>query len=389
MNVLYIISAILLCLLILETGLMYREWMRLQKRYNQSPLTIRTFDGTDSPYHPSVIYFKEGWQGHKYYLAETPFCCAYPDKGENYRDRFECPSIHVSDDGIHWNETSPNPIDQLSEQEVTDRDYFSDPHLVYDGERMECWYRINHRHGDYEQHRHVCLLRKISTDGVHWSDREILADLTQPDHPLGKMLVSPAILFRDGTYRMWYVDDICPGQRHIAYSCASEPHSWNKATVCTLNGYDVNPWHIDVSFIDGVYRMVVFDRIDLSLWESTDGISFEYVKSLLLPSRTIGSFYYRDLYRSCMIGTEQGYRVYFSANDTFKTSIGILEGPAPEELEIVSIDEKPYCTFKQFFPKYTKLKTALAIGNTKRFLYLYGKRPIVEFLTRHNSSQRI
>ena len=156
-----------------------------------------------------------------------------------------------------------------------------------------------------------------------------------------------------------------------------------------MNGYDVNPWHIDVSFIDGIYRMIVFDRIDLSLWESTDGISFEYVKSLLLPSRTIGSFYYRDLYRSCMIGTEQGYRVYFSANDTFKTSIGILEGPAPEELGIVSIDEKPYCTFKQFFPKYTKLKTALAIGNTKRFLYLYGKRPIVEFLTRHNSSQRI
>lgn len=377
MIVLYTIAAISFCLLAIEAGIMYREWNRLNKRYNQSPLAIRTFDGTWSPYHPSVIYFEEGWQGYSYYLAETPFCCSYPDKGENYRDRFECPSIHVSDDGLHWKEICPNPIDQLSEQEVADRDYFSDPHLVFDEKQLECWYRINHRHGDYEQHRHVCLLRKTTTDGVHWNEREILADLTQTGHPLGNMLVSPAILFENGTYRIWYVDDICAGQRHIACSFATDPHEWSPATVCTLNGHDVNPWHIDVSFIDGVYRMLVFDRIDVSLWESLDGKSFDYVKSLLLPSKTIGSFYYRDLYRSCMIKTKAGYRVYFSANDTFKTSLGVMEGRIPENLEIVSIDSSPYCHFKQFFLKYRRLRISLTIGRIKRILYLYGKRPIV------------
>lgn len=377
MIVLYTIAAISFCLLAIEASIMYREWNRLNKRYNQSPLAIRTFDGTWSPYHPSVIYFEEGWQGYSYYLAETPFCCFYPDKGENYRDRFECPSIHVSDDGLHWKEICPNPIDQLSEQEVADRDYFSDPHLVFDEKQLECWYRINHRHGDYEQHRHVCLLRKTTTDGVHWNEREILADLTQTGHPLGNMLVSPAILFENGTYRIWYVDDICAGQRHIACSFATDPHEWSPATVCTLNGHDVNPWHIDVSFIDGVYRMLVFDRIDVSLWESLDGKSFDYVKSLLLPSKTIGSFYYRDLYRSCMIKTKAGYRVYFSANDTFKTSLGVMEGRIPENLEIVSIDSSPYCHFKQFFLKYRRLRISLTIGRIKRILYLYGKRPIV------------
>lgn len=387
MNISYIIAIASICLLVLAAWHVRREWKRLRAKYNQSPLAIRTFDGTWSPYHPSVIYFKDGWQGHKYYLAETPFCCAYPDKGENYRDRFECPSIHVSDDGLHWDEICPNPIDQLSGQEIAERDYFSDPHLVHDGKRLECWYRINHRHGDYDHHRHVCLLRKTSTDGIHWSDREILADLTQPGHPLGNMLVSPAIIFRHGTYHMWYVDDICQGQRHIAYSCTTDPHVWTEAETCLLNGYDINPWHIDVSFIDGIYRMIVFDRIDLSLWESRDGKSFEYVKSLLRPSKTIGSFYYQDLYRSCLVKTDIGYRVYFSANDTFKTSLGVLEGNLPEGLHIVSVDETPYCTFGQFFSKYTKLKISLAIGRTKRLLYMYGKRPIVELIKRHNQSR--
>lgn len=355
---------------------MLREWEQLRQFHNQSPLDIQTFDGTKSPYHPSVIYFKDGWNGHKYYMAETPFCCTYPSKGENYRDRFECPSIHVSDDGLHWKETSSNPIDQLSKQEVTDRDYFSDPHLIYNGNNLECWYRINHRHGDYEQHNHVCLCRKISNDGINWSDRELLADLTEQGHPLGKMLVSPAVIFQDGMYYMWYVDDICSGQRNVSFSYAYDPHNWAKATICTLNGHDINPWHIDVSLINGVYRMLIFDRIDISLWESSDGKSFKYVKSLLLPSKTIGSFHYYDLYRACMIKTPFSYRVYFSANDTFKTSIGVLEGQTPENMQILSIGDKPYCSFNQFFIRYNKLKIANSIGFAKRFLYIYVKRPI-------------
>ena len=40
-------------------------WIKLVP-YNQKPLKIRTFDKSDSPYHPSVLYIENGWNGYKY-----------------------------------------------------------------------------------------------------------------------------------------------------------------------------------------------------------------------------------------------------------------------------------------------------------------------------------
>jgi hypothetical protein len=90
-------------------------WKQLQ-RCNQQPLDIKTFDGSDSPYHPAVLYFKDGWNGYKYWMAETPFS----PKAQPYPDRFECPTIHVSNDGVNWAYIGEElkPIDDLTEQQV-------------------------------------------------------------------------------------------------------------------------------------------------------------------------------------------------------------------------------------------------------------------------------
>lgn len=59
-------------------GMIYAGWNRLNKgNFNQKPLAIHTFDDKESPYHPSVLFFEEGWQGHRYYMAETPFSYTY------------------------------------------------------------------------------------------------------------------------------------------------------------------------------------------------------------------------------------------------------------------------------------------------------------------------
>lgn len=97
--------------------------------YNQSPLTITTWDGRHSPYHPSVLYFKNSWNGWHYWMVETPFY----KKGKPYIDYWECPSIHVSNDGIHWTEPTNNPIVTLTAKECEQMDYYSDPHLVLTG----------------------------------------------------------------------------------------------------------------------------------------------------------------------------------------------------------------------------------------------------------------
>ena len=94
MVIILIILLLIMSVVIVKILLM---WKQLQS-CNQRPLDIKTFDGSDSPYHPAVLSFKDGWNGYKYWMAETPFS----PKAQPYPDRFECPTIHVSNDGINW-----------------------------------------------------------------------------------------------------------------------------------------------------------------------------------------------------------------------------------------------------------------------------------------------
>lgn len=366
-------------IIILYISIICTYWNRL-KRYNQKPLQVSTFDKKNSPYHPTVIFFPKKWKSYNFYMAETPFFCGYPQKGDMYRDRFECPSIHVSNDGIHWTETCQNPIDNLSDSEITNKDYFSDPHLVFTNNGLECWYRINHRYGDYEKEYNVLLLRKISKDGINWGEREIISDLTKSNNPLGNMIISPAIIYNQ-KYHMWYVDSISHSQRNIAYS-SWDTNKWETKKNCKLIGREINPWHIDVSYLDNTFWLVIFDRINLTLWKSSDGLNFSFIKELLAPSKRIGSFYSNDLYRACLVKIENKYRLYFSADDTLKTYIGVMEGLYPDKLKILSPDNQKHQNLLSFIFVFTQIMCKRSIVHTKRAIYLYIKKPIMNLINK-------
>lgn len=288
--------------------------------YNQGALKIKTFDRTNSPYHPSVLYFKNGWNGYKYWMAETPFS----PRSKPYRDRNECPSIHVSNDGVTWTEIIKNPIDDLTEKEIGELDYFSDPHLVLVDDRIECWYRFTHRRGITNNYQELQLVRKTSKDGVNWSEREILVNLaTNEGNSLGNMVVSPAILYQEGKYRMWYVNSESRTYRELSYSESYNGTEWTTHKKCILVGAKNVPWHIDVNFIDNKYYLVSYNFKDLTLWESDNGIIFNYINQIIEPS-VIGSFYSEGLYRASII-KDKNVKIYFSANDAFKTYIGLLQ----------------------------------------------------------------
>ncbi len=311
--------------------------------YNQAPLNITTFDGSNSPYHPSVRYYENGWNGYKYWMAETPF---YP-YCKPYRDRNECPCIHVSNDGQHWTEIFQNPLDDLDSAGEKDLDYFSDPHLVQNGDTLECWYRINKRHGDEKDRKEVYLLCKKTTDGIHWSERDTLFDLSKIRE---KEIVSPAILHPDSTYDMWYVDN-----EKLFYLQSTNPKNWENAQVCELKGFEVTPWHIDVVEADGYYWLLCYDiiRNRLTLWKGKDKKEFAFVKVFLDPSLAIGSFYQNALYRSCMLKqSDDLYRVYFSAFNEEMTFLGLMEGPSLENMLVVDIDNAQYSDFLQFLKYY-------------------------------------
>lgn len=300
--------------------------------YNQKPLEINTFDGSNSPYHPSVLYFENGWNGYKYWMAETPFS----PQSKPYEDRNECPSIHVSNDGINWTEIIKNPIDDLTEKEIEGLDYFSDPHLIFVDDHIECWYRFTHRNGIKEKYNNLQLVRKTSKDGINWSEREILVNLaTNEGDSLGNMVVSPAILYHNGKYRMWYVNSESRKYRELSYSESTDGKQWCKKQKCILEGTENMPWHIDVNYIDGKFYLLSYDFTDITVWESNNGKTFYYIKKLIEPSVT-GSFYSYRLYRACII--EDGkYSIYFSAHDSLKTYIGLIQGTNVNNLKIKDI----------------------------------------------------
>lgn len=67
-----LILFVLLIFVVFVLVCVLRAWYKLQK-YNQQPLGIKTFDGSDSSYHPAVLYFGKGWCGYKYWMSEIPF----------------------------------------------------------------------------------------------------------------------------------------------------------------------------------------------------------------------------------------------------------------------------------------------------------------------------
>lgn len=306
-------------------------------KYNKSALSITTFDGNNQPYHPSVLYRNYNWNSSKYWMAITP----YPMNAQPYRDRWECPCIYHSNNGIDWNISSSDtyPLDDLNEKEINSKDFFSDPHLLIKDNRIECWYRLTHH---YNHEMDTYILRKTSNDGIHWTKREILIDPNEKDilFTLGDMVRSPAIIWQN-KYQMWYVDNKKNiGQRNICFSESEDGKQWKSKIICELVGKEINPWHIDVAFIDQQFYLTIYDLNNLTLWISTNGIQFKYIKTILSPSRIYGSYWSDGLYRSVLVKNENEYLMYFSAYDEAKRCIGLMKGDSPTTLKIVSTSTK-------------------------------------------------
>lgn len=311
------------------------EYYRFFAKYNQTPLDIKTFDGSNQPFHPSVIFVDKGWNGFRYWMAETP----YPIGGKPYRDRWECPTIHVSNDGYNWAVPGElRPIDDLTAEEIQRGDYFSDPHLVFkeDGS-LECFYRLS---SPTKEKLHTRILRKTSNDGISWKNREVLIDLMS-DEAINTVgyVVSPAILYEEGKYCMWYVDAIHPfgPDKHICLSTSVDGYQWSKLTKCVLKGPYVNPWHIDVTNIDGLYYLTIYDIKELTIWKSFDGKTFTYLRTLISPAFIRGCFYSEGLYRSSLVKTDEDLKFFFSAYDNQRTYLGLMSGDSIDNLTPVSI----------------------------------------------------
>lgn len=276
------------------------------------------------PWHPSVVYIAEGWSRHKYWMAQTPYP---PFEVDPYRDYYELPCIHYSDDGIHWHPIPGNPIEALTEEEIEAHNYYSDPHLVLKDGILELFYRYTILKDRQLIGNKTVLLRRASVDGHNWSDREIIADLRVEEDVMiwGEQIISQAIVWNDGKYRCYYVDrSSYLKDRKILCTTSVDGRTWKPYLEVELLGCVLDPWHIDVQYYDDKYQMIVYDMDKLVWLESKDSLHFHFVSEILRPSSNRYDFYADGLYRACSVKTKDEILVYFSAKRKKNTYLGLL-----------------------------------------------------------------
>lgn len=279
----------------------------------EKPLDVPTYEGSGQAMHPKVLYFKEKWNGWAYWMSNTP----YPYTN----DRFENPSIVVSQDGKIWtvphglkNPVIPAPSD------VAAGGHNSDPQLVMHGDTMEMWYRYNPARKNIKFRRADSNINQIyrvtSKNGVEWSKPELILNGNYKYY-------SPDVLFENGVYQVWFSDS--DGKLH--YTQSSDLTRWTtpETVKLELTGYSI--WHQDMIKTTRGYEIVFcayqnghFNDNTQCLYYafSHDGRVFSKPVMILRPTDTPDSLDNQMIYRSSILDIDGRYTIYYSGMDRKK-----------------------------------------------------------------------
>ena len=289
-----------------------------------APLDIQTYDGSNKPTHPKVLYFADGWAGHKYWLTYSPF--------PNNNNTYENPCIEYSDDGVNFTGAGiANPIEDTPMENGVKVGYNSDPHLVLVNGVMECWWRTHFQSGTNANHE--VIFRKTSTDGINWSAKEELFRVQ--DASAGSCL-SPAVIFESGIYKIWTVRK----QQVMRYYESTTGADWQHIRDINVDNPDYptyKVWHIDVIHSDKGYEFVgcyhptgdYNDNRYIYYAVSQDNITYSNRVLILTPGKA-GSFDATELYRPAILRLNNKVRIYYGCrNGGGNWRIGMIEAPTP------------------------------------------------------------
>ena len=295
------------------------EYGKLISSPNRKKLEILTPYGDFQACHPKVLYFKDGWHNYTYWMAYTP----YP----NHNSAYENPCIAVSNDMLNW--TTPKGMDEVLLEDLSDVEdeniYNSDTHLVYneDLDQIEVYWRYVD-----DNKNEMILNRKICKNGRSWSEKE---ECLHSYNRKEQDYVSPAIIYEDGLYKMWYV-----AKMKIFYMVSKDAKNWGRPIEIPVEyGDNYVTWHIDVIHSDIGYEIisVAYDRstndrskMSLYYFYSEDNLSYTEPKIILEP-RKDDSWDGRGLYRSSILRIEENYYVFYTgmANDG-SVGVGLASG---------------------------------------------------------------
>ncbi len=275
------------------------------------PQTTPTYDGSGQVVHPGIVYFPGGWHGYEYWLVMTP----YPNGNAAY----ENPSILVSHDGVTW-APPPGITNPIALPTVS---YLADADLMYDAASNQLWV--------YYPHQSVAgttyLVRKVSADGINWgvpTDEDRLFGV--PDFEL----LSPAVLYVGGQYRMWSVrtDGGCTSQNNVLeYRTSITGTVWSAPVAATFAQSGYIPWHVEVIHVPSKNEfwalMAAYpsgsacDNTDLFFARSSDGLNWNTYNRVALSPGWGSTWDGAQIYRSTLLYDETNdlLRVWYSANN--------------------------------------------------------------------------
>lgn len=296
-----------------------------------SALYLVNYLGNSQNIHPKVLYFEEGWNGYKFWMAYTP----YPD---GFTDA-ENPCMAVSDDGIVWKVPSglSNPL-----AFAPVRGYNSDTHLVYDqaGDRLECWWR------EFDETTSLdAICRRVSTDGVHWEEKEVILPYSK-DFPCR---LSPAVWIEDDEYKLVYSD--CSKLFLITAKRGEEAQKWSSPVELPVDWGELRAWHQDVvTDARGDWQMVVccFDpggtnnTADLYYVEVKGDLSAATDPVMIVArGENEDDFDHRSIYRSSLVWVGDTVYLYYSAIDEdWKRHMALMTGPSVFSLSLFPVREE-------------------------------------------------
>ena len=303
-----------------QSGKIYSKFSNIKyqttkdERNAKTKLKLISSYGDNEAYHPDVLYFENGWHGYKYWLAFTPYpniegsTAAGDAKKEN-------PHIRVSNNMVDWEIPSEeaNPLDEPDFENIDYAIYNSDSELVYntDLDRIECFWRTYT--GSI-----VYLYMRYTEDGQEWSDKTLIYQVQN----VGNTLLSPTIIYDNGNYKMWYVQEYVIKYKQFDSLPFTDATEESDIDVEAKNAI-VYPWHLDVIETEGKYRMLYvgttkMDHIRyMSLYysESIDGLEWSKATKILEPSTYATAWDNRGIYRSSFFYKDGNYYIFYSASN--------------------------------------------------------------------------
>lgn len=281
-------------------------------------LDIKGVYDDNQAYHPKVLSFDNEWNGYKYWMSFTPY--PYSDsKKEN-------PHVVVSNDKINWKsiENFNNPLDEVKNTSKGKR-YNSDSHLVYNEQsnELECWWRYVDDVANM-----VTIYRRTTKDGVNWTEKE---EVIVSNNRKKFDYVSPAIIFENGMYKVWYVL-----HNQVYFIESSDLTNWSTPTKINISYDDkVKTWHIDVIHTEKGYEMIMVaykewkyrNIMNLYYSKSIDNNNWSTAITILKPSEESENWDNSGLYRSSFIYEDGKYYVFYSGiNKNNSKGIGLVVG---------------------------------------------------------------